>query len=139
MGSGYSGTNNDELVDYLRNSQLILTDLNELTFRTVDRGTFYLPEFKHLANNGYEWQEGIYNVSAPLIHSLVLNSLELEKSISFLNIGSGTGYFSTLVGLILGNIYLSLIRFTIIEGKSLVFLKIITRYIIMIKMSLNYT
>lgn len=38
----------------------------------------------------------------PLPNSEVMEGLELSPGLSFLNIGSGTGYFSTLAGLILG-------------------------------------
>ena len=45
---------------------------------------------------------GDVHMSAPHIYGLALESLELGEGMSFLNVGSGTGYFSHLVASILG-------------------------------------
>ncbi len=49
-------------------------------------------------------KEGNVHISAPHIYCTVVESLELEENsnVSFLNIGSGTGYLSCIVGQILG-------------------------------------
>jgi len=48
------------------------------------------------------WKHGNIHLSAPCIYAEVLESLKLEEGMSFLNIGSGTSYLSTLAGLVLG-------------------------------------
>jgi protein-L-isoaspartate O-methyltransferase len=101
-GSVSSGRSNDELVDNLIESGLIKSNSVERVFRAVDRGIFYLPNYKAYAYRDLAWREGHIHISAPCIYTRVLESLEVRPNQSFLNIGSGTGYFSTMVGLILG-------------------------------------
>jgi protein-L-isoaspartate O-methyltransferase len=101
-GSVSSGRNNDELIDNLVDGGLIKSQMVESVFRTVDRGIFYLPKFREAAYRDLAWREGHIHISAPCIYTRAMEALELEPNLSFLNIGSGTGYFSTMVGLILG-------------------------------------
>ncbi len=101
-GSVSSGRNNDELIDNLVDGGLIKSQIVESVFRAVDRGIFYLPKFREAAYRDLAWREGHIHISAPCIYTRVMEALELRPNLSFLNIGSGTGYFSTMVGLILG-------------------------------------
>lgn len=97
-----SGRNNEELVDNLVEVELIKTQSIERVFRAVDRGLFYLPEHRENAYRDLAWREGHIHISAPCIYTRVMESLELRPGQSFLNVGGGTGYLSSMAGLILG-------------------------------------
>jgi protein-L-isoaspartate O-methyltransferase len=101
-GSVSAGRNNEELVDNLIEVDLIKSQTVERVFRAVDRGTFYLPKHKASAYRDLAWREGNIHISAPCVYSRVMEALELRPNQSFLNVGSGTGYISSMVGLILG-------------------------------------
>ncbi|KAM9249978.1 protein-L-isoaspartate O-methyltransferase domain-containing protein 2 isoform 2-T2 [Dugong dugon] len=103
MGGAVSaGEDNDELIDNLKEAQYIRTELVEQAFRAIDRADYYLEEFKENAYKDLAWKHGNIHLSAPCIYSEVMEALELQPGLSFLNLGSGTGYLSSMVGLILG-------------------------------------
>lgn len=103
MGGAVSaGEDNDELIDNLKEAQYIRTELVECAFRAIDRADYYLEEFRDSAYKDLAWRHGNIHLSAPCIYSEVMEALDLQPSLSFLNLGSGTGYLSTMVGLILG-------------------------------------
>lgn len=97
-----TGKNNDHLIDNLLEAEYIKTSLIERVFRAVDRAEYFLPEARSNAYRDLAWKSGNLHVSAPCIYSEVMEGLCLEPGLSFLNLGSGTGYLSTMVGLILG-------------------------------------
>lgn len=101
-GSVSSGRSNDELVDNLLEAYHITTPLIERVFRAVDRGRYFVTDAADTAYKDLAWKNGNLHISAPCIYSTVMEALELEPGLSFLNIGSGTGYLSTMVGLLLG-------------------------------------
>uniref|UniRef100_A0AAZ3SG48 Uncharacterized protein n=1 Tax=Oncorhynchus tshawytscha TaxID=74940 RepID=A0AAZ3SG48_ONCTS len=103
MGGAVSaGEDNDELIDNLKQAQYIRSDLVEQAFRAIDRADYYLEEFRDSAYKDLAWRHGNIHLSAPCIYSEVMEALDLQPGLSFLNLGSGTGYLSTMVGLILG-------------------------------------
>ncbi len=103
MGGAVSaGEDNDELIDNLKEAQYIRSDLVEHAFRAIDRADYYLEEFRDSAYKDLAWRHGNIHLSAPCIYSEVMEALDLQPGLSFLNLGSGTGYLSTIVGLILG-------------------------------------
>jgi protein-L-isoaspartate O-methyltransferase len=105
MGGAVStGDDNDELVDNLVDADYIKSHKAERIFRAVDRADYFLPEHRDSAYKDLAWKHGHLHLSAPCIYSEVLESLELEPGQSFLNLGSGTGYLSTMAGLVLGEL-----------------------------------
>ncbi|EFA09382.1 protein-L-isoaspartate O-methyltransferase domain-containing protein 1 [Tribolium castaneum] len=104
MGAGVSaGENNDDLIDNLIEANYIKTASVERVFRAVDRGAYLLPEPPADAYRDVAWKNGNFHISAPCIYSEVMEGLKLRPGLSFLNLGSGTGYLNTVAGLILGS------------------------------------
>ncbi|KAK1172800.1 protein-L-isoaspartate O-methyltransferase domain-containing protein 1 [Acipenser oxyrinchus oxyrinchus] len=103
MGGAVSaGEDNDELIDNLKEAQYIRTERVEQAFRAIDRGEYYLEGYRDNAYKDLAWKHGNIHLSAPCIYSEVMEALKLQQGLSFLNLGSGTGYLSTMVGLIIG-------------------------------------
>ncbi|XP_010884143.1 protein-L-isoaspartate O-methyltransferase domain-containing protein 1 [Esox lucius] len=103
MGGAVSaGEDNDDLIDNLKEAQYIRTERVEQAFRAIDRGDYYLDGYRDNAYKDLAWKHGNIHLSAPCIYSEVMEALKLQKGLSFLNLGSGTGYLSTMVGLIIG-------------------------------------
>lgn len=104
MGGAVSaGEDNDELVDNLKAANYITSPEVEYVFRAVDRADYFPEGTKQHAYKDLAWKSGFVHLSAPCIYSQVLESLELKQGLSFLNLGSGTGYLSTMVGLLIGS------------------------------------
>lgn len=100
-GSVSSGETNDELVDNLIKSGFIKTRRVEQVFRAIDRGDYVLPAHRDNAYKDFAWKHGNIHLSSPCVYCEVMEGLDLEPGLSFLNLGSGTGYLSTMAGLIL--------------------------------------
>lgn len=101
-GSVSAGKTNDELIDHLVEAEFIKTPLIQRVFRAVDRGNYYVPNQKQNAYKDIAWKMGKLHLSAPCVYSVVMEALKLRAGLSFLNLGSGSGYLSTMAGLVLG-------------------------------------
>ncbi|KAK3930974.1 Protein-L-isoaspartate O-methyltransferase domain-containing protein 1 [Frankliniella fusca] len=102
-GSVSTGVDNDDLVDNLYVANYIKTPSVERVFRAVDRAMYFTPLGRDSAYKDLAWKNGNIHLSAPCIYSEVMENLSLGPGMSFLNLGSGTGYLSTMAGLILGS------------------------------------
>ncbi|KAG7198745.1 hypothetical protein KM043_001732 [Ampulex compressa] len=100
-GTASSAQDNDKLIDDLMESGYIRTKKVEQVFRAVDRADYILFTHREHAYKDLAWRHGNIHLSAPCIYSEVMEGLSLEPGMSFLNLGSGTGYLSTMAGLIL--------------------------------------
>ncbi|XP_037068342.1 protein-L-isoaspartate O-methyltransferase domain-containing protein 1-like [Pollicipes pollicipes] len=104
MGGAVStGEDNDDLVDNLVEHACITSCRVERVFRAVDRGHYFTDECRESAYKDTAWRSDNLHLSAPCIYSSVMENLTLKPGHSFLNIGSGTGYVSTMVGLMIGS------------------------------------
>ncbi|KAL5016606.1 hypothetical protein ScPMuIL_006195 [Solemya velum] len=103
MGGAVStGEDNDDLVDNLVEAEYIKSPMVQNVFRAVDRADYYLEEYRESAYKDLAWKHGHLHMSAPCIYSEVMEALQLTPGLSCLNLGSGTGYLSSMIGLILG-------------------------------------
>ncbi|XP_076065992.1 uncharacterized protein LOC143039616 [Oratosquilla oratoria] len=103
MGGAVSaGTNNDDLVDKLKAADYVRSEMVERVFRAVDRGDYFTSDAVEQAYRDMAWKSDRLHLSAPCIYAQVMEGLQLSPGQSFLNLGSGTGYLSTMAGLILG-------------------------------------
>ena len=74
----------------------------ERVLRLVDR-SLYAIEPKGQIYSDSAWRVDNLHISAPGIYAIVLQELDIRPGQSVLNVGSGTGYLSTMFGLLLGN------------------------------------
>lgn len=100
-GTVSNGHSNDEMVTNLVQGGYIRSCQVERVFRAVDRADYVLSSHRPSAYRDLAWKHGNIHLSAPCIYGEVMELLHLEPGQSFLNMGSGTGYLSTMAGLIL--------------------------------------
>lgn len=103
-----SGSSNSELARNMHREGLIRSDIVLQSFLGTDRACFLPAQFQKQAYEDKPFREtmpvtrALFHMSAPHIYASVLEALELKPGMSFLNLGSGTGYFSYLVARIVG-------------------------------------
>ena len=103
MGGAVSaGHDNDELITNLCEANYIRSKEVEKVFRLVDRGDYFPGDYPEDAYKDLAWKQGNVHISAPCIYCEVMEAFELKEGLTFLNLGSGTGYLSTLMGMIIG-------------------------------------
>lgn len=103
MGISSSYPDNESLLDALladKNSNA-LPHTHERALRLVDRG-HYTDEHTKRAYTHLAWRSGVRHLSSAHIYITVLQHLDIQPAQRFLNIGSGSGFFNTVVGLLLG-------------------------------------
>nr|CDS34338.2 protein l isoaspartate o methyltransferase [Hymenolepis microstoma] len=106
MGVGASSfPDNDSLVDSVVEEGDFSPEV-ERVLRLVDRSSYAVgPSAQIYCDSA--WRVDRLHLSAPSIYALVLRELNIRPGQSVLNIGSGTGYLSTMLGLLLGKIFLN--------------------------------
>lgn len=110
-GMGNSESSNDALVDRMVTNQDIKLRRIERAFRTVERPYFLPKENRRYTTlpervehpEGGVFHPGPLHLSALDIYAQVLDYLQIRRGDTFLNVGAGSGYFSTLVGVCLGD------------------------------------
>lgn len=103
MQNGIAATN-ESMVEELAQAGALKTAESTAAFQAIDRAHFWPQEGASVAYADMPLRSGKLHLSAPHIYAKALESLlPLKKGMSFLNIGSGTGYFNSLVGEMIGD------------------------------------
>eukprot|EP00596_Hydrurales_sp_CCMP1899_P001960 CAMPEP_0119038168 /NCGR_PEP_ID=MMETSP1177-20130426/6891_1 /TAXON_ID=2985 /ORGANISM="Ochromonas sp, Strain CCMP1899" /LENGTH=488 /DNA_ID=CAMNT_0007000351 /DNA_START=323 /DNA_END=1789 /DNA_ORIENTATION=- len=96
------GSTNDDLCNQLKQHGVLQTGAIFAAFRHTDRGDFVQQNKRVQAYADRPFKHEYVHISAPHMYATVLEQLDLKPGMSFLNIGSGSGYFSCLVACLLG-------------------------------------
>eukprot|EP00466_Bigelowiella_natans_P020708 jgi/Bigna1/77931/fgenesh1_pg.51_\ len=97
-----SGRNNFDLAMQLKGNGIIKSPEVEAAFLATDRKHFCPKEMAKFAYDDRPIRHGHVHMSAPHMYASSLESLDLREGDKFLCVGSGSGYFCTLVGNIIG-------------------------------------
>lgn len=101
---GMASSSNAAMVEELVQSGSLRHPEAVAAFKAVDRGDFWV-EQGSIAYADMPLRHGKFHQSAPHIYARALEALfPLKPGMSFLNIGSGTGYFSSLVHHLTGDV-----------------------------------
>mmetsp|Transcript_20235 Transcript_20235/g.26347 ORF Transcript_20235/g.26347 Transcript_20235/m.26347 type:complete len:144 (-) Transcript_20235:70-501(-) len=97
------GNTNNEMCDKLYRNQIITNAKVLDAFKKVDRG-FFVPESSQASSYDdapLRSSNGVH-MSAPHIYGLIMESMDMQEGHSFLNVGSGSGYISTIAAVLGG-------------------------------------
>jgi len=93
-----SPLSNDEMIDSMQREKTLTNERCIEAFRSVDRKPFAPESEKTASYAPMPLREGVIHLSAPPIYAEAIECLmPIEPGMSFLNIGSGTGYFNSVV------------------------------------------
>lgn len=98
-----SGETNNEMCDQLNAFGVITSPRVLQAFRMVDRSHFVPSNLKDEAYNDQPLKTGNIHLSAPHIYGTAMDALDLTEGMSFLNVGSGTGYINTVAAYLGGS------------------------------------
>jgi len=96
------GETNEEMCDQLHRNGIMTKPSVIAAFRSVPRGFFVPESAQGSAYDDAPLRHGCVHLSAPHIYGAIGDALDMHKGMSFLNIGSGTGYISTIAAVIGG-------------------------------------
>lgn len=97
------GTCNEDLCNKMVRYQVLKEDSLILeSFIHTDRGDFVIPEERNAAYSDRPYKSSFVHISAPHMYASVMEALDLREGLTFLNVGSGSGYLSCLVSYIIG-------------------------------------
>jgi len=100
---GHAATSNGAMVQDLEDAGTLLTPECIAAFHSIDRQHFWVRGSGDLAYADMPLRHRRLHQSAPHIYARALESLmPLSPGMSFLNVGSGTGYFSSIVSELCG-------------------------------------
>ncbi|CAM9680233.1 unnamed protein product [Phaeothamnion confervicola] len=98
----HRATSNDELVTQLEERGILRKEVLINAFKAVDRADFLPTPCKPDAYCDQPLKHEKCHHSAPHMYATALDALDLHPGLSFLNIGSGTGYFNSVVAAVTG-------------------------------------
>lgn len=103
MAAPHEPETNNAMVEDLYRAGTLRSAACLAAFKAVDRAHFWVQGTGSVAYADVPLRHGKLHQSAPHIYARALEALmPLQPGLSFLNIGSGTGYFSCLVGHLIG-------------------------------------
>ncbi|KAH8076596.1 protein-L-isoaspartate (D-aspartate) O-methyltransferase [Aureococcus anophagefferens] len=92
----------EAMVDMLVRERSVSSPPVVAAFRAVDRAAFLPAAVRDEAYVNMPVRHGLVHQSSPSVYGSALEALDLKPGLSFLNVGSGTGYFSALAAQLLG-------------------------------------